>query len=280
MSSMVKELCVAFDSDGCVLDVMETKHRDAFFPALGEVWDLSGFQSEARTLWLNINLYSKTRGANRFLALEIFLRGIADSFGEASAVFRKDADALEQWMDDAETLSEESLSYAIDNRRWVVESLERALSWSRLVNVRVGCLPPPKMFEGVLPVLQRLKDMDAFVCVVSSAKGTTIAGEWQHVGLSKYVDKIYGQEDGSKAEVLGMISSELGRDCRILMVGDALGDLRAAKSNDVEFYPIIPRSETESWRLLFSESLECFLSDQSFFEKTQKQRIDFLNALS
>ena len=44
------------------------------------------------------------------------------------------------------------------------------------------------------------------------------------------------------------------------MIGDAPGDLNAARQNDVLFYPIIPGKEEESWKKLQNEGLDRFFN--------------------
>ena len=43
------------------------------------------------------------------------------------------------------------------------------------------------------------------------------------------------------------------------MIGDAKGDLDAAKNNGILFYPIIPGKEDESWEKFISEAYEKFI---------------------
>jgi hypothetical protein len=43
------------------------------------------------------------------------------------------------------------------------------------------------------------------------------------------------------------------------MIGDAPGDLKAAKANGAWFYPINPGNEAESWKRLLEQALERFL---------------------
>jgi DNA repair photolyase len=42
------------------------------------------------------------------------------------------------------------------------------------------------------------------------------------------------------------------------MIGDAKGDLDAAKNNGILFYPIIPGKEDKSWERFVNEGLEKF----------------------
>jgi hypothetical protein len=44
------------------------------------------------------------------------------------------------------------------------------------------------------------------------------------------------------------------------MIGDANGDLKAAKSNSVLFFPVNPGKEEESWEKLYKEGLNRFFA--------------------
>ena len=46
----------------------------------------------------------------------------------------------------------------------------------------------------------------------------------------------------------------------MLMIGDAPGDMRAAKGNDALFYPVNPGHEEESWQRFNEEALHKFLN--------------------
>ena len=61
-----KEFLVCVDSDGCAMDTMEVKHRKCFAPKAIEVWELENIEKRFLEIWNNVNLYSKTRGINRF----------------------------------------------------------------------------------------------------------------------------------------------------------------------------------------------------------------------
>jgi DNA repair photolyase len=47
-------------------------------------------------------------------------------------------------------------------------------------------------------------------------------------------------------------------DNKILMIGDAKGDLDAARNNSILFYPIIPGNEDASWENFLDEGLGNF----------------------
>ena len=63
------DFLVGIDSDGCVFDSMELKHKECFIPHFINHYGLQGVSKYAREAAEFVNLYSKSRGANRFPAL-------------------------------------------------------------------------------------------------------------------------------------------------------------------------------------------------------------------
>lgn len=63
---------IGFDSDGCVFDSMELKHKECFCPAVIKHMGCQSVSKAAREVWEFVNLYSKTRGCNRFYAIQYF----------------------------------------------------------------------------------------------------------------------------------------------------------------------------------------------------------------
>ena len=57
---------IGLDSDGCVFDSMEIKHKECFTPMFIKHWDLQAAAKYARRVWEFANLYSVDRGMNRF----------------------------------------------------------------------------------------------------------------------------------------------------------------------------------------------------------------------
>ena len=64
-----KEFFIGIDSDGCVFDTMELKHKECFAPMFIKHFRLQTASKYAREVWDFVNLYSKSRGINRFPAL-------------------------------------------------------------------------------------------------------------------------------------------------------------------------------------------------------------------
>ncbi len=60
---------IGIDSDGCVFDTMEVKHKECFAPNVVKYFGLAGVSKFAREACDFVNLYSKSRGINRFPAL-------------------------------------------------------------------------------------------------------------------------------------------------------------------------------------------------------------------
>jgi len=64
-----KEFFIGIDSDGCVFDTMEVKHKEFFIPNVVKYFGLFAISKYLRQTWEFVNLYSVTRGINRFPAL-------------------------------------------------------------------------------------------------------------------------------------------------------------------------------------------------------------------
>lgn len=232
----MEKLIFCIDSDGCAMDTMTYKHELFFGPIAAEVFgveDKKTFQKK----WEDINLYSKTRGVNRFVGLVMSLESVGYS----------GIDHLKKWVDTTSELSNASLEQEIENRP--SDDLEKALDWSNQVNSSIADAEGhDKPFEGAKETLEQLAEIGK-VFIVSSANKEAVEEEWTNHRLIQYVDDLYCQDRGKKADVISKLKADLDHD-KILMVGDSPGDLDAAKVNDVSFYPIIVGQEKQSWLTL------------------------------
>jgi len=74
------DFLVGIDSDGCVFDTMELKHKECFIPNIINHWELQAVSKYAREAAEFVNLYSKSRGVNRFPALIETLQWLQSHF--------------------------------------------------------------------------------------------------------------------------------------------------------------------------------------------------------
>src|SRR5216117_123978 len=94
-----KEFFIGIDSDGCIFDSMEIKHKECFTPMFIKHFGLQAVSKYAREVWEFVNLYSKTRGANRFPALSRSLNLLRSrSQVRARHVQVAETKALEEWI--------------------------------------------------------------------------------------------------------------------------------------------------------------------------------------
>ena len=77
--------------------------------------------------------------------------------------------------------------------------------------------------------------------------------------MARFVRVVAGQEMGRKEQILARAARGKYPPDRILMMGDAPGDLRAARANGALFYPILAGHEEESWHRFYEEVLDRFL---------------------
>jgi phosphoglycolate phosphatase-like HAD superfamily hydrolase len=138
--------------------------------------------------------------------------------------------------------------------------LKHLLAWSEAVNCdiedMVKGLPP---FPFVIESLQKLQGR-ADTMVVSATPAEALVREWAEHGIDKYISVIAGQEIGRKEDQLGLTAMGKYPQGHVLMVGDALGDLHAARSVGALFYPIVPGYENRSWEIFHDEIVDAFLN--------------------
>jgi phosphoglycolate phosphatase-like HAD superfamily hydrolase len=253
------EWFIGFDSDGCIFDSMELKHKECFIPNIIKYFNLQPVSKYARQAAEFVNLYSYWRGANRFPALVKTLELLREwPEVQRRQVFLIDWSPIQQFIDSAPALGNPALKDAVTRTGNPV--LKQTLEWSEAVNrdieSMVKGLPPFPLVRESLQKLQERADM----MVVSATPAEALRREWEEHGIDRHVVLIAGQELGKKEEQLGLTASGKYKPGHILMVGDALGDLKAARTAGALFYPILPGKEDESWKLFHDEICEEFLA--------------------
>lgn len=232
-------ICV--DSDGCAMDTMDIKHFRCFGPCMVEEWGLEQWAQPILERWNEVNLYTMTRGINRFKGLALALREIDGKYTPIDGV-----EELENWVATAPALSNDGVKAAIEAGGG--EVLKKALSWSIKVNKGINALSfeVKKPFDGVLEGLRYAHSV-ADIAIVSSANLQAVEDEWALYGLLDHVDILMAQDVGSKAFCIQELLKKGYDQDKVLMTGDAPGDLEAARANGVHYYPILVRYEGESW---------------------------------
>lgn len=269
-----KEFLVCIDSDGCAMDTMDCKHFYCFGPCLVEEWQLGKWKAEILEYWNQLNLYTMTRGINRFLGLAMALEYVNRTFCEIPEIVDFSA-----WISEADELSNSSVGEAY--KQTGKEIFRKALSWSESVNRAITQLPEEvkKPFAGANQGVQAAHRA-ADVAIVSSANREAVQEEWQRFDMLDAVDICLTQSEGSKAYCIGQMLKKGYAPDHVLMVGDAPGDKKAAEKNGVLFYPILVRHEGESWELFQEEALSRFLEGSYQGDYEEELEKCFLKNLS
>ncbi len=232
---------VCVDSDGCAMDTMDCKHIHCFGPCMVAEWQLEQWKEPILARWNDINLYSMTRGINRFKGLNIMLTEVNEKYTPVESL-----QDLTAWVNSGAAPSNDAIQKAIDETGSPI--LKKALSWSKAVNAAIVALPEElkKPFDGAKEGLAAASAF-ADVAIVSSANRDAVVEEWTKFQLMDHVDIMLAQDMGSKAHCISeMLKFGYDPD-KVLMVGDAPGDQDAALQNGVHYYPILVRHEAESW---------------------------------
>jgi phosphoglycolate phosphatase-like HAD superfamily hydrolase len=182
------------------------------------------------------------------------------------------------WVDDPKSLlSNDGLKNAIAaaTNDEVKRELEHVLKWSEQVNVAVKDIvkdvPPFPYIRESLEKMQPVADL----IVVSGTPGEALAREWEEHDIAKYVEVIAGQEMGTKTQHLSYTTKGKYEKNHVIMIGDAPGDMKAAKANDALFYPINPGAETESWERFHDEAFNKFVNGEYAGDYEQKVIAEF-----
>ncbi len=277
----MKDYLICVDSDGCAMDTMTIKHERCFGPQLVGVFGLEEWEKPILTRWNVINLYTKKRGINRFQGLLLMLEEVDAQYVKISGL-EKFAD----WVKHTEAYSEASLQAAIKEAKERgrlqekpgdvdgCELLEKVLAWSQRVNAAIQKLPEEEKreFPGVREAFEKIKAV-ADLAIVSSANREALEEEWSRCGLLRFVDYAMAQDVGTKAACIkGMVEKGYEKS-KIVMVGDAMGDYKAASEAGVSFYPVLTGKEKDSWEH-FSERVLDEVISGTYTLKRQSEELD------
>ena len=269
-----KDFLICIASDGCAIDTMDIKHIKCFGPCMVTEWGLEEWKEPILESWNEVNLYTLTRGINRFKGLAVALIEINDKYVKIEGL-----DEFVKWTEETKELSNEALEAEIKKTDNIC--IKKALEWSKAVNKSIDLLSDDEKlpFEGVKEAIIAAKEI-ADIAIVSSANEKAVLDEWTQHGLLEYVDIVLTQNIGSKAYCINKLMEKGYNKTNALMVGDALGDLKAAEENEVLYYPIMVKKEKESWTRFLEEALNKFTSNTFSGEYQEKVITEFKANLS
>ncbi|REJ89374.1 MAG: HAD family hydrolase [Planctomycetota bacterium] len=251
------DFLIGIDSDGCAFDSMEIKHKECFIPNFIKHLQLQPISKYAREACEFTNLYSKSRGANRFHAY----LGALDLLEQRAEVKARDFtvprwQGVRDWVDRETKLGTKTIGPEAEKTG--DPDLKLGFAWSSAVDDAIAEMVqgvPP--FPGVRESLEKMQGRaDMIVC--SATPNRALQQEWEEHKIDRYVQCICGQEAGSKQQSLGSAKEQGYSEDRVLMIGDAPGDMKAAKAVGALFFPINPGHEEASWESFLGEAMERF----------------------
>ena len=249
------EFFIGIDSDGCVFDSMSVKQKEFFIPNALKIFNLFAISRIVRETWEFVNLYSIYRGGNRFTSLiKVFeLLGERQEIKDSGYIL-PDMTSLKEWVNIENKLGNASLCKYFESH--YNPDLEKVVRWTEALNKDIS-----EWLRDIPPfthAVTAIKEMSVFadLIIVSQTPLEALDREWEEHNLKKYLKFIAGQEHGTKTEHIALAAKGKYPGNKILMIGDAKGDLDAAKSNGVLFYPVIPGKEDKSWERFLNEAIE------------------------
>lgn len=250
---------IGIDSDGCAFDTMEIKQKQCFYPNNVKYFGLESLAESAREATEFVNLYSKERGSNRYPAILSVLKWLARHravVGTGAKI--PELKRLQQWVREESKLGKVTLRALVEKTG--DPEMRNVLAWTEAVDATIEAVvknvPPfPHVRESLEKAFPK-----ADLMVVSQTPLEALEREWAEHDLIKYVRVIAGQEHGTKTEHIAFAAKGKYSPDRIMMMGDAQGDYRAAADNGVCFFPIVPGREKASWQRFLNEGLDKFLT--------------------
>ena len=208
-------------------------------------WGLEEWKEAILDRWNVINLFSMTRGINRFKGLAMALSEIHSQYTPIAGI-----EKLVHWAEHAPALGNDALAKAIADSSDAEEQavLTKALNWSKAVNAAIVALPEELKvpYDGAKEGLAAAHNF-ADVAMVSSANRDAVEEEWGKFGLLEHTDIVLAQDVGSKAACIAAMLRYGYAPDKVVMIGDAPGDCDAAEKNGVYYYPILVNHEKDSW---------------------------------
>lgn len=268
LTKQEKQFLICLDSDGTVFNSMDIKHKECTIPAIISEWQLHSISSYVTEAAEYVNLYSKYRGINRFQALIKVCDLLPDMYPETRNSISQ-IDLLRKYVDSMPEFGSNDLISAYERTGDPI--LKKTLDWSGTVDkLLTENLHKIEPFMNVSESLEKMAEY-ADIMVVSSESSKILTLEWEQHGLLRFVCTISGREEGAKRRILSLAkTSGYKQDC-ILMIGDAPGDLEAADSNGILFYPINPGTEYYSWKEFYEEAFDVFI--KGYYKGSYQNRL-------
>lgn len=269
---------VGIDSDGCVFDTMAVKQREHFHPLIIKHWHLERCADALIACADFSNLISCYRGSNRFPALLRTFTWFRNYPGVAeSGVELPKLDALRAYVQSGLTLGNPSLRTEVE--RTGDPELRRLLEWSLEVSASIdGNMRPVPPFPEAVATMEQMRGT-ADLMVVSQTPEAALRREWKLHRIDGLVEIICGQEAGTKAEMLAAAAGGKYASGKVLMVGDAQGDLRSAREAGALFFPITPGDENNAWRRLREEGFPRLMNGTFAGDYETELKREFLGTL-
>lgn len=271
---------IGIDSDGCAFNTMEIKQKECFIPNIIKHWGLQPVSEYVCEVAEFVNLYSKWRGINRWLALVMVFDLLREHPKvQARGIIPPTLPRIREFIaDEAYSKSDKGLKEYL--AEYPDPELEKGLAWTTSVNAAVADVVrdvPP--YAYVQESLERIAQKTDTI-VISTAPVEELTYEWQKYGLAQYVRLIAGQEMGKKEHLLGLVTKDKYKPNYVLMIGDAPSDMKAAQANNALFYPIHPGYEEESWQRFYAEAFDKFITGEYVGEYETTLIVEFEELLS
>lgn len=277
MKSRGSDRLIAIDSDGSVFPNMPAKFEVMRDTTIGH-FGLQPVAALAEEVIRFVNLEGRSRGSHRLTGLVQIVGFLRDRLGPGPLpVDLPRLGSLRRFMDSRPDWTNGTLAAAVTATG--DPELARILEWSRDFSVRLartGRMPPVPEAVRAMTAMRETAEL----AVVSQAPEEQLLAEWTESGIAGLVARIGGSDRGPKPAQIRAALDDAGiPPARAAIIGDAPGDLSAARETGIAFLPIVPGREGASWNRLLDEAWPRWLAGTFAGAYAEALTDDFLAAL-
>ena len=251
------DFLIAVDSDGTVLDSVRSKMMGAFLQNFISVWNLQDIESLVEETVEYVTLKSSNRGGSRWMCMSVVLELLQFRITPARRLSVPDGKKIRAF-------AESGLVGKTDNakifyRNHPSDEMKKAIHLSESMDLFEEEFTKNMQPFPLAPETLKMIREKADLVVISMTPMQALDAEWRSAGIYDLPALICGSDFGNKKDVLSIFHEKGYALDHMLMIGDALIDLNAAREVGAYFYPILQDMETESWKTFRNKIFTSFL---------------------
>jgi hypothetical protein len=226
----------------------------------------------------HLALRTRFRGAGKYRLLSALLDLLSrhPRVLKPDPLWKKTSLAIDSWLGTAPFSASLSLERIVASRGELGRLLGPVLAWSSALRLCLACLPVQPVWKA-LKTSMELLPRSTEVAVITGLPTKLVSDSWKRAALLRYPARLWEDRGFQRGPILAAhigqaasldesektLPARFGEG-RVLLVGDAPGDLGLARSLGAVFFPLLRGREEEGWDRLSREILIPFSEGRAF----------------